>query len=154
MKTNLMRIQTGLLFFCLFLFSSAFANSETKAIEQAYYSWCSAIGTAKGDAKVITAFYAPDAVLLPTLSSEILLNHRGEMDHYFVVLTNKPNIHCKTNALATRVEGDVAINSGRYTFSYTDKGHMKSIPARFSFVYKKYGDNWLIINHHSSKLPE
>jgi len=43
--------------------------------------------------------------------------------------------------------------SGLYTFSFEEDGKMVSIPARFSFVYEKENGKWLIVEHHSSKVP-
>jgi hypothetical protein len=33
-----------------------------------------------------------------------------------------------------------------------DGGHI-DVDARFTFVYRKHEDGWLIIEHHSSILP-
>ena len=52
-----------------------------------------------------------------------------------------------------RVYGDMAINSGYYTFSYVKDGETKTIPARYSFVYVKGTTGWLIVDHHSSAMP-
>ncbi|MGB5595525.1 MAG: hypothetical protein WBM32_14475 [Crocosphaera sp.] len=50
---------------------------------------------------------------------------------------------------------NLAINSGYYTFTYSKNGRTKEVPARYSFVYQKDGNNqWEIIEHHSSALPE
>jgi len=52
-----------------------------------------------------------------------------------------------------RVYGDMAINSGTYTFSEVRDGKPTSRPARFSFVYRHRDGRWLIVDHHSSAVP-
>src|SRR5262249_39682464 len=52
-----------------------------------------------------------------------------------------------------RVYGNTAVNSGYYTFSYTKDGETKSIPARYSLTYVKDGNDWKIVDHHSSAVP-
>jgi hypothetical protein len=52
-----------------------------------------------------------------------------------------------------RVYGDTAVNTGYYTFSYVRDGETRSLPARYSFTYVKSGDNWFIVDHHSSAMP-
>ena len=44
-----------------------------------------------------------------------------------------------------------ASDAGLYTFSFSDGSVVK---ARYSFAYKKIGDEWLISSHHSSGMPE
>lgn len=145
-----------ILAFCLFS-TTSIADEKTLKTEvaDAYQAWCAAIATAKGDPSKIVKFYAPNAILMPTLSAKVLINHDGGLNDYFTHLTSYPNIQCKTDKLITQLHGNTAINSGLYTFSYTDKkGDLKeTIPARFTFVYKKYEGQWLIVKHHSSMLP-
>jgi hypothetical protein len=135
--------------------ASAFASTAEHAVQKAYENWCNAISTAHGDSHEIVKYYASDAILLPTLSPDILFNRDGGGKHeYFVGLTSKPDIRCIPERLITRLYGHMAINSGFYRFSYTDEsGHEKSIPARFTFVYEKIGNRWMIVNHHSSVVP-
>jgi len=52
-----------------------------------------------------------------------------------------------------RVYGNTAINTGYYTVSYVKDGETKAIPARYSFVYVKRGNKWVIVDHHSSAVP-
>ena len=47
--------------------------------------------------------------------------------------------------------GDIAINSGVYTFTFKDG---VSVQARFTYVYQWDGERWMIIEHHSSAMPE
>ena len=61
-----------------------------------------------------------------------------------------------TNAVGehrVQVYGDIAINSGYYTLTRRQDGRTTQSPARFSFVYQKRGDDWLIVSHHSSVMP-
>lgn len=142
--------------FAFLAFHSAFAdqtNPEVKAVQDAYYAWCNAIGKAKGNPHEVVKFYAHDAILLPTLSNKIMINTEGGLDEYFKKLTSLPNIKCVPEKLMTRMFTDTAVNTGLYQFTYTEKGRKKVISARFTFVYQKYGDKWLINKHHSSKSP-
>lgn len=156
----MIKIKQILFISCLLIFTSVFAdttqndNHNKVAVEKAFYDWCTAIGKAKGNPQVIVKFYAPDAILLPTLSEKVLVNHNGGLDAYFKKLTSLPDIQCVPQKLITRVYTDTAVNSGLYSFTYKEKGKTKTIPARFSFVYQKEGDQWLIYKHHSSKMPK
>ena len=124
-------------------------SPANKEIEDAYQNWCHTIGVAKGKPTVIVKYYAPEAILLSTLSPQILFNRDNGLNAYFKRFTAHQNIQCTTNKLITEVYGDLAINSGLYT----DHNKNQVVPARFTFVYKKLGSTWMIINHHSSKIP-
>jgi uncharacterized protein (TIGR02246 family) len=147
-----------LLFWPLLLLAlPAFAvSSPEHLVQKAYYNWCASIGTAKGDAKEMVQYYAPNAILLPTLSSEVLFNSDGGMDAYFSQLTSYKNIQCTPKKLVTRLYGDfVAVDAGLYDFSFFDHdGKAQTLHARFTFVYEKFGDKWLIVSHHSSVKPD
>jgi ketosteroid isomerase-like protein len=52
-----------------------------------------------------------------------------------------------------RVFGDIAINTGTYSFSNVRAGKPTNLPARFSFVYRNRDGRWLIVDHHSSAVP-
>jgi len=53
------------------------------------------------------------------------------------------------------INGNVAINTGIYTFTLTKQEQEKKVQARYSFVYERQNDGeWLIVNHHSSAMPE
>ncbi len=52
-----------------------------------------------------------------------------------------------------RVLGNVAVNSGVYTFTAVRNGQPDPRPARFSFTYRLRDGRWLIVDHHSSSVP-
>jgi len=100
------------------------------------------------DPKKVAALYAEDAILLPTLSNQVRHN-RTEIEQYFVdFLAKAPK--GELNESNVRILKDIAINSGIYTFSFNNDD---TVRARFTYVYKKYQENWLIIEHHSSLMP-
>jgi len=50
-----------------------------------------------------------------------------------------------------RLFGNLAINSGVYHFSLARQNGERSVAkARYTFVYLKTEDNWMLIEHHSS----
>ena len=54
-----------------------------------------------------------------------------------------------------RVYGDTAINSGTYALLNVAvrDGKPVTIAARFSFVYRNRNGRWVIVDHHSSRVP-
>lgn len=130
------------------------ANSNHKgqaAVETAFQAWIAALSTGSSDA--ILKLYAPDAYLLPTLSPQ--LHNTPELRKaYFDKLTKRENLKATVKENHIRMFSGIAINSGLYDFSFTDDGDTKTIPARFTFVYHHTPKGWMIVEHHSSVLPE
>jgi len=111
--------------------------------------WNKALQT--GDPNDVVACYAEDAILLPTVSAKVRHNHDEIRDYFVHFLSKRP--HGTITEHNIRIYGDIAINSGLYTFSLTQDGVQADVAARFIFVYRKQADGWLIIEHHSSILP-
>ena len=130
--------------------SAAPQATAKEQIQQAFDAWLAAVSSGSSD-KVVK-LYARDAVLLPTLSDKVD-NTPALRKEYFDVFTAKPALKGTVNEEHIRVFGNIAVNSGLYTFSYTKDGATVTVPARFSFVYHKTPRGWLIVDHHSSKLP-
>jgi uncharacterized protein (TIGR02246 family) len=95
------------------------------------------------------ALYASDAILLPTVSNQVRHNHQ-EIESYFVDFIAK-GPSGKIDQSNIRLFDHLAINSGVYTFSFDDQ---TEVQARYTFVYRRQDDGWVIIEHHSSKMPE
>jgi hypothetical protein len=149
--------------------STTFATTpeeDAMLVKQAYHDWVKTVENAKGNATEVAALYAPNAVLLPTLSPDIKIKLSDttsqelydftskDIRAYFVNFTKLKDLNAQTEKLYTQIFNDVAINTGLYTFEYLDdKGNKVNVPARFTFVYEKIKGKWLIINHHSSYLP-
>ena len=118
-------------------------------IADQFVMWNKALQT--GDPDKVVACYAVDAILLPTLSAKVRHNHDEIRDYFVQFLSKKPNGRITEQNI--RIYDNIAINSGLYTFSVTENGVQTDVAARFTFVYRKHEDGWLIIEHHSSLLP-
>lgn len=126
---------------------------ETVKIARSIYNnWVEAMTCPKNDVHRVLDLYHEDAVLLPTFSPTICTNHE-QLNTYFKNLITLPTLSVITNEIISTECNKVIVNSGIYTFQYKSGERLVTVPARFSFVYKKFDDQWLIINHHSSVLP-
>ena len=112
-----------------------------------FNQWNNALTT--GNPKEVSALYSTNAILLPTVSNKVRHNHEEIEDYFVHFLAKVPS--GQINESNIRIFNDIAINSGVYTFTF-DNG--SNVQARFTFVYKWDGENWLIIEHHSSQMPE
>ena len=124
--------------------------STKNEISDQFVMWNQALQM--GNPDNVLACYAKDAILLPTVSAKVRHNHAEIRDYFVHFLAKKPRGRIKEQNI--RIYGDIAINSGLYTFSLTENDDQTDVPARFTFVYKKSADGWLIVEHHSSILPE
>ena len=117
-------------------------------IKHLFSIWNRALAT--GDPDQVTALYAADAVLLPTVSNQVRHNHAEIRDYFVNFLAKKPQ--GEIDEANTRVLAEnLASNSGVYTFTFGDG---TQVTARFSYLYKRIDGEWKIIEHHSSAMPE
>ncbi len=118
-----------------------------KQIIALFDEWNAALKS--GDPKQVAALYETNGILLPTVSNKVRHN-RAEVEDYFVQFLAK-GPQGTIDEANVRTFGECAINSGVYTFSFNDGS---TVQARYTFVYRWNGQRWLIVEHHSSKMPE
>ncbi|GAA4477692.1 calcium/calmodulin-dependent protein kinase type II [Rhodococcus olei] len=116
-----------------------------------FTTWNDALAT--GNPETVAALYAPDAVLIPTVSNEIRTDHAGIVAYFTDFLPNRPSAVIERSIIDV-LDTDHAIDTGVYRFTLHKPEAVETVDARFTFVYEKRGDAWLIVNHHSSKMPE
>jgi uncharacterized protein (TIGR02246 family) len=125
---------------------------DSASVEQALQTWLAAV--ASHTPEKVAALYDSNAVLLPTLRNAVHDTPEERLD-YFKMFTGMPKIKGTVNEQHPRLlNEDTAMNGGIYTFTFEQDGKMVTVPARFSFTYKKENGAWKIVEHHSSRLPE
>lgn len=136
----------------IFLYTSiSFAmTSQKQSVMQAGNAWAAAINAR--NAQQITALYDPHAYLYATFQN--LLDNQQAIYKYFKKLVAHQNLKVKFIKEHIRLYGETAINSGLYDFSYDENGKHVDVPARYTFVYAETPKGWMIVDHHSSVLPE
>lgn len=100
----------------------------------------------------ITAMYDSDAVFWGTTAKTVAANPAAVAE-YFKDAPKSPNARVAFGEQHIRVYGDVAVNTGYYTFSNVRDGQPVSVPARFTMVFRNRDGKWLIVAHHSSRVP-
>lgn len=133
------------------LATSALADPKSD-IAAATTTWGAAL--AEDNPDKVMALYADDAVLWGTLSPKVRADRAAMRDYFVTAFKALPGLKVAFGDQLIRVYGDTAVNTGYYTFSYTKDGETKQLPARYSFTYVKSGDKWLIVDHHSSAMPQ
>lgn len=124
------------------------ATATDETIAGLFDRWNETLQT--GDPTKVVANYAERSILLPTVSNVPRLTAEEKEDYFTQFLQNKPSGEIVLRQID--INGDVAVDSGIYTFTMAGSG--ETVKARYSFVYKWEDEQWLIISHHSSAMPE
>lgn len=133
------------------------AGSDGAAREQiaaATRAWIEGMGS--HDQERVLALYDPEAVLWGTTSPTIRDNPARIREYFNFLRTAPPHYKGVLGEQRIRVYGDMAVNTGTYTFigpALDAAGKPISRAARFSFVYRNREGRWLIVDHHSSAVP-
>lgn len=127
------------------------ATVTQKEIAALFDRWNQSLQT--GNPDKVVANYAPDAVLLPTVSNTPR-DTSAEIRDYFVHFLQKHPFG-KIDQRMIKIGCNHAVDAGLYTFKLKGPdGKDVLVPARYSFTYELRGGKWLISTHHSSKMPE
>ena len=127
-------------------------SPRPETVSAATKVWVDAFNTR--DPKRIVALYAPDAVFWGTTAKTIATTPDAVWA-YFKDAGLRPDTRVAIDEQHPRVYGSIAINSGAYTFSDARDGVATNVrKARFTLVFRRDGDRWLIVDHHSSRVPE
>jgi uncharacterized protein (TIGR02246 family) len=123
-------------------------QTDEREIASLFDRWNRSVQT--GDPHQVVANYAPDAILLPTVSNKPRLTPAEMEDYFHHFLANRPS--GKIGMRHVEIGCNSALDAGLYTFTFAKTG--QKVPARYSYTYKWTGKEWLITSHHSSLMPE
>ena len=126
-------------------------QDSTRQVAAATDDWRAAYDSR--DPKRITVLYAADAALWGTNLKAIAVTPAAVAE-YFKDAPARPDARVVFSEQHIRVYGDLALNSGTYTFNGVRDGKPTTSPARFSIAFRKQEGKWLIVDHHSSRLPQ
>ena len=120
-------------------------------VAELFDTWNETLAT--GDPESVADLYAPNAVLLPTVSNEVRTDRAGIIDYFTGFLPNRPSAVIEQSVVNV-LDADNAIDTGVYRFTMNKPEGPEIVDARYTFVYEKRDGEWLIVNHHSSEMPE
>jgi uncharacterized protein (TIGR02246 family) len=126
------------------------APATLRLAEELFERWNDALKS--GDPDKVTACYAEDAVLLPTVSNVPRTNHAEIRDYFVHFLMKGPRRYRQPAQCEVRLQQD-----HRCGHLHLPGGGWRpelQVPARYTFVYENRDDQWLIVHHHSSKMPD
>lgn len=149
-----MKLFSPLLLSALLFFSTlslAGEDDTERAVRAATAEWIETFNSR--DAARIAALYAPDAVFWGTISPTIRTTPEQILEYFVASAGRRPTLRMTLGEQHVRVYGDIAFNSGYYTSRFVQDGREIVNPMRFSFAYRRDGERWLIVNHHSSRIP-
>ncbi|PPU78176.1 MULTISPECIES: DUF4440 domain-containing protein [Xanthomonas] len=123
------------------------------AADKMLLHWTETVG--RRDIEAVLALYAPDAILVPTLSDDIR-GRDADRRAYFASFLAADGLSCGVTVQKKRVSaklGTVVIG-GLYTFVFERDGVSEPVHARFLFTFEEIDGQWLITGHHSSRCSE
>ncbi len=101
-----------------------------------------------GNAHKVMENYAPRSVLIPLSSTKPRLTLDEKEDYFHAFLKKHPVGEVVSRTIVLNC--NTAIDEGLYTFSFTNA---PAVQARYTFIYKWDGEQWLITSDHASALP-
>lgn len=126
------------------------AESGSARIASAVLDRWAAAYTAN-DLDAVVGNYTPDAILLGT-SMPISLGTDGVRKYFSRLPRSGNKVVINDRRLVVLADGVVQA-TGFYEFTLNNTGKPVPLPARYTMIIVKRGNNWLIEHHHSSPMP-
>ena len=105
------------------------------------------------DLKKIAQLYAPNATLLATVSPKLRKGKKEIREYFEEFLKLNPKGYI-TEEKVEEISKEIYLHLGLYYFKIEKDSQYQIVKARFTYIWKKRENQWLIIHHHSSQQPE
>jgi len=128
------------------------ADADRSRVTASMLNWIATYNNCDNP-RQLAALYDGDAVLWGTASQTIISTPAGIQQYFERACTTNPKSTVELGQQLVRFYGDTAVSSGTYAFTVFPGGQARVVPARFSMTYRRDGDRWLIVDHHSSAMP-
>ena len=117
-----------------------------------FQKWMEALKTRNPNE--VSNLYSGNSTFLPTVSSEFKKGHAGAKEYFEHFLQKNPSGEIIEEEVQSLTD-DVYLHSGMYNFEVDGAdGRRSVVEARFSFVWERINDKWIIQHHHSSVKPK
>lgn len=147
-----MRIIAATLFglFATGLCQTAWAGPEDE-VHARFERWIATFNSHDPDR--LSQLYDYDARLLSTGGSEKPLDGRETIRVYFIPFKKRGDFVAFDHDDAVKVVSNIGIETGYYHFNTDPNGKPDIWVSRYTFVFEKKDGNWMIVHHHSSRVP-
>jgi uncharacterized protein (TIGR02246 family) len=146
-------VTAGLLLWSMAISAGDAGHPDVVAeVKETTAAWVAAFNAR--DAQRIAALYAPDAVFWGTVSPTIRITPDEVLEYFEASVARNPKMRIGVEDQHVRVYGEMATNSGIYVTHNPQPGAQDIVKvSRFTFVYQRQHDGWIIVSHHSSSMP-
>ncbi|GIE77257.1 hypothetical protein Aph02nite_32070 [Actinoplanes philippinensis] len=127
------------------------SHTSEQQIRGLFTQWNRSLATL--DPQRVADRYAPGGVLVPTVSDQVRTTRAGIVDYFQHFLENRPQAVIIASHV-TVLDRTTAVDTGTYRFTLRSDSGTRVVDARYTFVYERIDGKWLIVNHHSSAMPE
>lgn len=104
------------------------------------------------DPRRLQQLYAPGALITDDEFTSVPLSGAA-LPAFFDEMAQRPTARMRWLVGNLQFFGETAVRSGHYDFTEQIDGEAKTRPVRYSFVYQRSGDRWLIILQHTTLRP-
>ncbi len=120
------------------------------AVRAATGQWVEAFNAR--DPARIAALYAPEAVFWGTISPTVRTMPEAVFDYFADSVRRRPRLRIDLGEAHVRLYGETAVDSGVCTS--LDPRAEGTVGTHFccTFVYRRVGDRWITLAHHSSRV--
>jgi uncharacterized protein (TIGR02246 family) len=133
------------------LCQTAWAGPEDE-VHARFLQWIATFNT--HDVDRVSQLYDENARLLSTGGSEKPIDGREAIHNYFIPFFMHGDTVTFDHDDAVKVFSEIGIETGYYHFDIHDTSGKSEIwVSRYTFVFAKKDGNWMIVHHHSSRVP-